>query len=152
MVLSSFGGTTCLVSDIATKAAMAPPKLFTIFQSGHIRPSYFQTNDLSKFSFTNCYGYGFIKCVNMQRISKRKTSLLYSIYTTASPAETPSVTLRSRVWVQPAKPNSSVRLLCDQLPKVYVFSAHKIFTIFCFPFHNKISHFKILRSMSSVHC
>ena len=80
----------------------------------------------------------------MQRISKKKTSLLYSIDTMALPAESSSVTLGLRVWVQPAKPDSIVRLLCDQLPKAYVFSAHKIFTIFSAPFHNEISHFKIL--------
>ena len=72
----------------------------------------------------------FIKYLNMQRISKRKTSLLYSIDTTASPTDSSSVTLGLRVGVQPAKPDSPVRLLCDQLAKVYVFSAHKIFTIF----------------------
>ena len=81
----------------------------------------------------------------MQHISKRKTFLLYSIDTTASPAESSSVTLRLRVWVQPAKPDSPVRLfVCDQLPKVYVFSAHKLFTTFCVSFFNRISHFKIL--------
>ena len=79
----------------------------------------------------------------MQRISKRKTSLLYSVNATALPAESPPVTLGLRVWVQPAKPDSPVRLLRDQLPKVYVFSAHKIITIFCPPFPNRISHFKI---------
>ena len=80
----------------------------------------------------------------MQRISKRKTSLLYSIDTTTLLAESPLVTLGLRVWIQPAKPDSPVRLLCDQLLKVYVFSAHKIFTIFCAPFPIRISHFKIL--------
>ena len=80
----------------------------------------------------------------MQRISKRKTPLLYNVGTTALPAESLSVTLELRVWVQPAKPNLSVRLLCDQLPKVYVFFAHKIFTIFWAFFPNRISHFKIL--------
>ena len=85
---------------------MASPKLFSIFQQGHIRSNYFQT--------------------------------------AALPAESPSVTLGMRVWVQPAKSDLSVRLLCDQLPKVYVFSAHYIFTIFCAPFPNRISHFKVL--------
>ena len=59
--------------------------------------SYFQTNVLSKFSFTNCYGCGFIKYFNMQRISIRKTFLLYSIDTTALPEEPPSITLGLRV-------------------------------------------------------
>ena len=63
---------------------------------------------------------------------------------TASPAETPLVTLGLRVLVQPAKPDSSVRLLDNQLPNVYVFSALKIFTTFCAPFPNRTSHFKIL--------
>ena len=63
---------------------------------------------------------------------------------TASLAETSSVTLGLRVSVQPAKPASSIRLLCKQLPNVYVFSAHKTFTTFCAPFLSRISHFKIL--------
>ena len=46
-----------------------------------------------------------------------------------------------RVSVQPASP---IRLLCEELPNVYVFSAHKMFTTFCAPFPNRISHFKIL--------
>ena len=49
-----------------------------------------------------------------------------------------------RVSVQPAKPASPIRLLCKEIPKVYEFSAHKIFTTFCAPFPNRISHFKIL--------
>ena len=61
VVLSSFGETNSLVSDRATTVTMAPPKLFSIFQLEHIRPSYFQTNVLFKFSFTNYYGYDFIK-------------------------------------------------------------------------------------------
>ena len=80
----------------------------------------------------------------MQCISIRKTSLLYSIDTTASPAESPSVTLELRVSIQPAKPDSPVRLLCEELPSVYVFFAHMMFTIFYAPFPNRISHFKIL--------
>ena len=122
-------------------------KLFIIFHWGHIRPSYFQTNVLSKINFTNCYNYGFVKYSNRQRISIRKNSLLYSTYMTASPEEPPSVTLRLRVCVQPASP---IRTLCDQLRKVYVFSPHKIFTNFCAPFPNRISHFKIL-TMPSIY-
>ena len=46
--------------------------------------------------------------------------------------------------VQPAKPSLPIGLLCGQLPKVYVFSTDKIFTTFCAPFPNRISHFKVL--------
>ena len=54
VVLSSFECAIFLFSDLETKAAVAFSKSFTI------RPSYFQTNVLSKFSFTNCFGYGFM--------------------------------------------------------------------------------------------
>ena len=37
-----------------------------------------------------------------------------------------------------------MRLLREELPKLYVLSAHKIFTTFCAPFLNRISHFKIV--------
>ena len=63
---------------------------------------------------------------------------------TASPAETPSVTSGLRVSVRPAKPASPIRLLFEELPKVYAFSAHKMFTTFCVPFPNRISRFKSL--------
>ena len=63
---------------------------------------------------------------------------------TASPAETPSVTSGLKVSVQPAKPAPTIRLLCEELPKVYAFSAHKMFTTFCAPFPDRISRFKIL--------
>ena len=46
--------------------------------------------------------------------------------------------------VQPAKPVLPIRLLCEELPKVYVHFAHKIFTTFCAPFSYRISRFKIL--------
>ena len=36
------------------------------------------------------------------------------------------------------------RVLYEELPNVYVFSAHTMFTTFCAPFRNRISHFKIL--------
>ena len=36
--------------------------------------------------------------------------------------------------VQPAKLAPPIRLLCEKLPKVYVFSAHTILTTFCAPF------------------
>ena len=39
---------------------------------------------------------------------------------------------------------SSIRLLCEELPKVDVFSAHKIFTTFCAPFPYRIFDFKVL--------
>ena len=136
MVLSSlFGCTVGLVSGIATKAAIV----------------------LSMFSFTNCYGYSFMliflklmilfnaveyrhKYLNMQHISIRKI-LCFIVYKSTSPEEPPSVTSGSRVSVQQASP---IRLLYERLPKVYVFSAHKMFTTFCAPFPIRISHFKIL--------
>ena len=55
-----------------------------------------------------------------------------------SPEEPPSLTSGSRVSA------SLIRLLYEELPKVYVFSADKIFTTFGTPFPNRISHFKIL--------
>ena len=63
---------------------------------------------------------------------------------TASPADTPSVTPELRVSVQPAKPALPIRFLYEDLPNVYVFSAHKMFTTFRAPFPNRISHFKVL--------
>ena len=46
--------------------------------------------------------------------------------------------------VQPAKPASPIALLCLELPKVYVFSADKIFTNLRVPFPDIISYFKVL--------
>ena len=66
------------------------------------------------------------------------------VYMTASPAETSSVTSRLRVSVQPAKPAIPIRFLYEELPNVYMFSAHKMFTTFFAPFPNRLSHFKIL--------
>ena len=63
---------------------------------------------------------------------------------TASPAETPSVTSGLRVSVQSAKPASPIRFLHEQLPNVYAFSTHKMFTTFCTLFPNRIFDFKIL--------
>ena len=63
---------------------------------------------------------------------------------TASPAEPQSVTSGLRMSVQLTKPASPIRLLCKQLPKVDVFSLHKIFTTFRAPFPNIISCFKVL--------
>ena len=44
----------------------------------------------------------------------------------------------------PAKPALPIRFLCEELPHVYEFSADKMFTTFCAPFPNRISHFKIV--------
>ena len=63
---------------------------------------------------------------------------------TTSPEETPSVASGMRVSVQSAKPALPIRFLYEELPNVHVFSAHKMFTTFCAPFPNRISHFKIL--------
>ena len=60
---------------------------------------------------------------------------------TASPEESPSLTSGLRVSVQPALP---LRFLYEELPNVYVFFAHKMFTTFCAPFPNRIFYFKIL--------
>ena len=40
--------------------------------------------------------------------------------------------------VKQVKPASPIRLLYEELPKVYVFSAHEIFTTFCASFPNRI--------------
>ena len=45
---------------------------------------------------------------------------------------------------QLTKPALPIRLLCEELPNVNAFSAHKMFTIFCAPFFNRIPYFKIL--------
>ena len=60
------------------------------------------------------------------------------------PEEPPSVTSGLRVSVQPAKPGPPIRPLCEELPKVYVLSAHNIFMTFCVSFPDRISRFKIL--------
>ena len=62
----------------------------------------------------------------------------------ASPGRTSLVTSGLRITVQPAKSASLIKLLYEELPKVYAFSAQKIFTTFCIPFRDRISHFKIL--------
>ena len=62
----------------------------------------------------------------------------------ASPAKSPSVTSELKVSVRPAKSALPIRFLYEELPNVYAFSAHKMFTTFCAPFPNRISHFKIL--------
>ena len=80
---------------------------------------------------------------NMQHISIRKNPC-FIVYTTTSRENLPSIMSKLRVSVQPAKPASPIRLLCEELPKVYVYSAQKIFTTFCVPFPNRMSHFKIL--------
>ena len=80
---------------------------------------------------------------NRQHVNIRKNPC-FIVYMTASPEEPPSVTSGLRVSVQATKPVLPIRLLYKQLPKVYVFSAHQMFTTFCAPFPNRISHFKIL--------
>ena len=82
------------------------------------------------------------KCHNRQHISIRKNSS-FIVYLAASPTETQSVTLGLRVSVQPAKPALPIRFFYEELPNVYVFSAHKMFTTFC-AFFNGIFLFKIL--------
>ena len=54
------------------------------------------------------------------------------------------MTLGLRVLVQPAGPALPIRFLYEELPNAYVFAVHKMFTTFCAPFPNRISHFKIL--------
>ena len=61
---------------------------------------------------------------------------------TATPEVPLSVASGLRVSIQPVKP--AFPLLYEELSKVYVFSAHKIFTTFCAHFLIGISHFKIL--------
>ena len=63
---------------------------------------------------------------------------------TVSHAETSSVTSGLKVSVQPAKPALPIRFLYEELPNVYAFSVHNMLTIFCAPFPDRISHFKIL--------
>ena len=83
-----------------------------------------------------------------------KKILALSIYDVVTP-KAQSVTSGLRVSVQPAKPASPIRFLCEELPIVYVFfceglpivyvfSTHKIFTTFCAPFPDRISHLKTL--------
>ena len=83
------------------------------------------------------------KYYNKQHISIRKNPY-FIVYMTASSEETSLVTSGLRVSVQQAKPALPTKFLYKELPKVYVFSAHKMFTTFCAPFPNRISHFKIL--------
>ena len=91
---------------------------------------------------------------NTQHISMRKNSC-FIVYMTASPEELPSITLGLGVSVQPAKPTSPIWFLYQELPKVYVYSAHKIFTTFVLLFliEYLISRsWLCLRCMCSVHC
>ena len=81
--------------------------------------------------------------INNLTVSIRK-NLCFIIYTTASLKEFRSGTSGLRVSIQPAKPALPIRFLYEELPNVFVFSAHKMFTTFCAPFPNRISHFKIL--------
>ena len=121
--------------------------------------------------FTSCCGYDFMlifslnlgfyynvveywhKYLNPHYMNIRK-NLCFVVYATASLEEQPSVTSRLRASIQPAKPASLIRLLCEQLPKVYVFSAHKVsqLTVFLFLIESLISRsWLCLRSMCSVH-
>ena len=68
----------------------------------------------------------------------------FILYVTASSTEPPSVTSGLRVSVQLAKPALPTRFLYEELPNVFVFSVHKMFTTFSAPFPNRISHFNIL--------
>ena len=91
---------------------------------------------------------------NRQHISKRKNPC-FIVCTTASPAGPPSVTSGLGMLVQPVKPAPPVVHLCEQLPKVYAFSADEICTIFCAPFSAGIlisMSWLCFRSMCSVHC
>ena len=62
VVLSSFGSVICFLFGIATKAAMASQTSFTISIVGAQQAELFSNkcSVYSKFSFTNCYGYGFM--------------------------------------------------------------------------------------------
>ena len=135
------------------------PKIIHHILVGAHQICYFQTKVLSIFSFTNCYGfmlifflnlgcyYNAVDCVeyrhkylNRQHISKRKTFLVHSIYD--------GVARRSSIsnikFESVSSAGQAITLLCEELSKVFAFSAHKIFTTFCAPFPNRISHFKIL--------
>ena len=75
------------------------------------------------------------------------------VYTTASPAGPPSVTSRLRMSVQPTKPASSIKLLCQQ--EVWMFSLDKISPLFgrSFLMGFLISRsWLCLKSMCSVRC
>ena len=63
---------------------------------------------------------------------QKKKSLLYSAYDGVS-RRAPSVTSGLRMSVQSASP---IRLLYEELPKLYAFSARRIFTTFCASFPN----------------
>ena len=74
-------------------------------------------------------------------ISAKEKKICFIAYTTLPPVGPPSVMSVLSMSVQLASP---IGLLCEQLPKVYVFSADKIFMALCAPFPNEISDFKIL--------
>ena len=71
-----------------------------------------------------------------EELTQTDSNPLYILDTTASPAESISVTSELRMSVQPAKPALPIKLLREQLPKADVFSAHKIFTTFCASFRS----------------
>ena len=83
-------------------------------------------------------------------VSAQEKHPCFIVYMTASPAKSPSVTSGLIVSVHPAKPALPIGFLYEELPNVYVFSAHGMFTTFCAPFPNRISYFKIL-AMPSIY-
>ena len=94
------------------------------------------------------------KYLNRQHINIRK-NLCFIVYITASLAETLSVTSGLRVSVQPAKLASPIRLLCEQLPNVYVFSAiifSRLFVLLFLKEYLISRSWLCLRSMCSVYC
>ena len=124
------------------------------------------------FSFTNCYGYGFMmifflnlgfyyndveyrhKYHNRQHISIRKNPC-FIVYMTASPAETSSVTSGWRVSVQPAKPALPISSCMKSYQKYMCFLHIRCLRLFVFLFliEYPISRsWLCLRSMCSVHC
>ena len=52
-----------------------------------------------------------------------------------------------RVSVQPAEPAIPIRFLYEELPNVYVFSAHKMFTTFCAPFPNIVTESAAVKNL-----
>ena len=84
------------------------------------------------------------KYYNKQHISIRKYPCFIVCMIIRSSAETPSVTSVLGLSVQPTKSALPIRFLYEQLPNIYVFSEHKMFTTFCAPFPNRISRFKIV--------
>ena len=84
-----------------------------------------------------------LKILDGQHISKRQKSSPNSICDSVL-RRAPT----SYVGIENAGSNGQAALpigfLCEQLPNVYVFSAHEIFRTFCDPFYNTIPQFKIM--------